>query len=69
MKILIVSDAWRPQVNGVVRTLEATAAELEKLGHETRVLGPEAERRWAFALPFYPELTLEFLAGARLGAA
>ena len=44
-------------------------AELEKLGHETRVLGPEAERRWAFALPFYPEITLEFLAGARLGAA
>jgi len=67
LKILIVSDAWRPQVNGVVRTLEATAAELEKLGHEPMIVGPEAGRRWAFALPFYPEITLEFFAGRRLG--
>ena len=32
MRILIVSDAWEPQVNGVVRTLQATIAELRTRG-------------------------------------
>ena len=39
-KILVVTDAWKPQVNGVVRTYEYLAAELEALGHEVRVIGP-----------------------------
>ncbi len=34
MKILIVSDAWHPQVNGVVRTLDTTIGVLRKLGHD-----------------------------------
>ena len=66
MKILIVSDAWRPQINGVVRTLEATARELEKLGHEALIVGPDENRRAAFSAPFYPEITLELFAGRRL---
>ena len=33
MRIAIVTDAWSPQVNGVVRTLQATRAELERMGH------------------------------------
>jgi glycosyltransferase involved in cell wall biosynthesis len=66
LKILIVSDAWRPQINGVVRTLEATAGELEKLGHEALIVGPDGNRRAAFPLPSYPEITLEFFAGRRL---
>lgn len=41
MRILIVSDAWRPQVNGVVRTLEALSGELGWLGHDVLVAGPE----------------------------
>lgn len=41
MRLLIVSDAWRPQVNGVVRTLEALSGELGWLGHEVLVAGPE----------------------------
>lgn len=41
MRILIVSDAWRPQVNGVVRTLEALSGELGWMGHEVLVAGPE----------------------------
>ncbi|MCS6945596.1 MAG: glycosyltransferase family 1 protein [Sutterellaceae bacterium] len=40
MKILIVTDAWRPQVNGVVRTLEATVRELQQLGHRVQVIAP-----------------------------
>ena len=38
MRIAIVTDAWSPQVNGVVTTLQRTAAALENLGHEARVL-------------------------------
>ena len=34
MKIAIVTDAWYPQINGVVRTLTKTREGLEALGHE-----------------------------------
>jgi glycosyltransferase involved in cell wall biosynthesis len=39
MKIVTVSDAWHPQVNGVVRTIEATNAELLRAGHRVAVIG------------------------------
>jgi glycosyltransferase involved in cell wall biosynthesis len=67
MKILIVSDAWHPQINGVVRTLEMTVRELEKLGHKVAVAGPDGARRWTLSMPFYPDIPLEFFAGKRLG--
>ena len=66
MKILFVSDAWLPQINGVVRTLEATVQELQRLQHETLVVGPDETRFLTFALPIYPEIKLEFFAGRRL---
>jgi glycosyltransferase involved in cell wall biosynthesis len=66
LKILIFSDAWRPQINGVVRTLEATAEELAKLGHETLIVGPDGNSPLAFSAPSYPEITLELFAGRRL---
>ena len=56
MKILIVTDAWEPQVNGVVRTLKMTQRELEKLGHEVRFLTPTLFR--SFPCPTYPEISL-----------
>ena len=37
MKIAIVTDAWYPQINGVVRTLTKTREGLEALGHERPV--------------------------------
>lgn len=40
MKILIISDAWHPQMNGVVRTYENLCRELIKKGHQVRVMGP-----------------------------
>ncbi len=40
MKLLIISDAWLPQVNGVVRTYEHLSEELIKMGHEVKVIGP-----------------------------
>ena len=38
MKIMIITDAWDPQVNGVVRTLKQTRAELIAMGHEVEMI-------------------------------
>lgn len=56
MKILIVSDAWHPQVNGVVRTLAMTEAELTQMGHRVDILGPDRFR--TVPLPSYPEIRI-----------
>lgn len=56
MRILLVSDAWKPQVNGVVRTLETTREKLEAMGHEVDVLSPEGRR--TLPCPSYPEIRL-----------
>ena len=56
MKILIVTDAWEPQVNGVVRTLKTTAGELGAMGHEVRFLTPLEFR--TLPCPTYPEIRL-----------
>src|SRR5262249_52266066 len=41
LRVLIVTDAWAPQVNGVVRTLEMLGRELRALGHDVRYATPE----------------------------
>jgi glycosyltransferase involved in cell wall biosynthesis len=56
MKILVATDAWHPQVNGVVRTYEAIARCAPGLGHEIRFLTPDTFR--TFPLPGYPEIKL-----------
>lgn len=40
MKLAIATDAWYPQVNGVVRTLAATVAELDSRGYEVELATP-----------------------------
>lgn len=64
MRILVISDAWMPQVNGVVRTLRAVKGELERQGHEVEVIGPDRFR--TVPLPGYPEIRLALGAGSRL---
>lgn len=59
MRILIVSDAWHPQVNGVVRTLTKTTEVLRARGHDVEVIGPERFRR--VPCPTYPEIELAIL--------
>lgn len=54
--ILIVTDAWRPQVNGVVRSIEYTARELEKLGVRVEILAPQDF--FTVPCPTYPEIRL-----------
>ena len=56
MRILIISDAWEPQVNGVVRTLKMTRRELERKGHLVRLLSPLEFR--SIPCPTYPEISL-----------
>lgn len=56
MRILIVSDAWYPQINGVVRTLSTVAGELGRLGHEVTVIGPDRFR--TVPCPTYPDIRL-----------
>ena len=65
MKILIVSDAWKPQLNGVVRTYEHLNEELHKMGHETKVIGP-ADFPLRYAIPGYKEIELAFMPYRRL---
>jgi glycosyltransferase involved in cell wall biosynthesis len=62
MKILIVTDAWFPQTNGVVRTLSQTAEYLGRFGHEVRLVTPADFR--TIPCPTYPEIRLSLLAGA-----
>ena len=64
MRLLIVTDAWRPQVNGVVRTLERVASELVALGDAVDVIGPDRFRN--FAMPGYADIRLAFRPRAAL---
>jgi glycosyltransferase involved in cell wall biosynthesis len=66
MRILIATDAWHPQVNGVVKTLECTIAELERRGHEVRVVSPDMFR--TMPMPSYPEIRLAFARSGRMRA-
>lgn len=64
MRIAIITDAWHPQVNGVVTTLSRTAATLESFGHEVRVFNPGEFR--SVPCPTYPEIRLAWRPGRRL---
>lgn len=65
MRILISTDAWAPQVNGVVRTLERTTEELARLGHEVRLVTPQGF--WTVPLPTYPEIRLALFTRPKVG--
>ena len=41
MNILIITDVWAPQVNGVVRTYDNVISEIEKYGHKVTVYHPK----------------------------
>ena len=64
MRIVIVSDAWYPQVNGVVRTLAALGRELETAGVEVRMVTPASFR--TLPCPTYPEIRLSLFPRRRV---
>lgn len=57
-RIVIVTDAWHPQVNGVVRTLTQVCDGLRQRGHDVSVISPQDYRN--FPCPTYPEIRLAF---------
>ncbi len=58
MRILIATDAWSPQVNGVVRTLGTTIEQLQRRGEEVEVIEPGGFR--TLPCPTYPEIRLSW---------
>ncbi len=57
MKILLVTDAWTPQMNGVVRTLSKTVEECEKAGHRVEIIAP-SDGFLTMPLPTYPDIKI-----------
>jgi len=66
MRIALASDAWAPQVNGVVRTLASVSDELRRLGHEVVAITPDLFR--TMPCPTYPEIRLALRPGRRAAA-
>jgi len=56
MKVVIVTDAWDPQVNGVINTLKHTAKVVESLGNEVHFITPQYFK--TVPTPTYPEIRL-----------
>ena len=65
MRIMIVTDAWEPQVNGVVRTMQRVIGELEADGHVFEIVHPGEGFR-TFPLPTYPEIKLALFAKGKV---
>lgn len=59
-KILLVTDAWAPQTNGVVRVLKALIPRLERRGYAVEIIEPS--QFLTTPLPIYPEIRLAFFA-------
>ena len=64
MKIAIVTDAWLPQVNGVVTTLLELKQGIESHGHAVQMVEPSGFRR--FPCPGYREIELAWRPGKRV---
>ncbi|KPF68047.1 alpha-mannosyltransferase [beta proteobacterium AAP99] len=67
MRIVIVTDAWHPQTNGVVFTWTYMQRELGRLGHEVQIVHPNGHR--TIGMPSYPEIRLSTEPGRIIRAA
>lgn len=65
MRIALVTDAWMPQVNGVVRTLLSVTAKLREQGHEVELIAPD--QFISFPCPTYPEIRLALAGKKQVG--
>jgi glycosyltransferase involved in cell wall biosynthesis len=64
-RITIVTDAWEPQINGVVVVLRHLIPALERNGYEVTVIHPGLFR-FRVSLPTYPEIKLALCAPGRM---
>lgn len=65
MRIALVTDAWSPQVNGVVRTLSTVVAELMQAGHEVFTIHPQRFR--TLPCPTEPDVRLALATAGSVG--
>ena len=66
MRVVLVTDAWEPQTNGVVSTLRQTMAEMQRLGIEVLRISPEQFA--TIPCPSYPEIRLAVFPAPKVGA-
>jgi glycosyltransferase involved in cell wall biosynthesis len=66
MRVIIATDAWHPQVNGVVRVMETTAREMRALGHEVKIVSPQDFM--SVPAPGYREVRLALATARAFGA-
>ncbi|CCG07098.1 glycosyltransferase family 4 protein [Pararhodospirillum photometricum] len=66
MRITIVTDAWHPQPNGVVRVNDTLRQTLERRGHEVQIVEPSLFR--TVPCPTYPDIPLAVLPGRKVAA-
>ena len=67
MNIVLVTDAWTPQVNGVVTTLTMVVGELRAMDHEVTVIAPDNSFK-TIPCPTYPEIRLAIWPLHQVGA-
>ena len=65
-KIAIITDAWTPQVNGVVVCIQQTVKHLREMGHDVFVIGPDRFKN--IPCPTYPEIRLALFARKKVFA-
>ncbi len=65
MRIALITDAWTPQINGVVRTLQAVTDLLVQWGHDVLVISPDQYR--SLPCPSYPEIRLALTSRKAIG--
>ncbi len=65
LRIVVVTDAWEPQVNGVVRTLRSVRERLGAMGHHMEIISPD--RFATLPCPTYPEIRLAMPRPAAVG--
>ena len=66
MRILIATDAWRPQVNGVVSTLERMTQAAAEFGAKFEFLTPQG--KWTAPLPTYPDIQVAITSPGKVSA-
>lgn len=66
-RIMISTDAWYPQVNGVVRTLDNVTHALREQGNVVSLLSNEGKKTWN--MPFYPEIQLSYFSQSEIDEA
>ena len=64
-RLTIITDAWHPQVNGVVRSIENTNRELKAMGVEVSMVTPEPFS--SIPMPTYPEIRLSLATPGQVG--